>query len=285
MRARLALVAAAAAVAVALPSPADACACGVAPQARIDVERALVVFRDGREDLIISYDLRAAGKRPAVVLPVPREPKVAAVDGDPFAWLARVTAPRVAPTGGEDSDGAGVGAGAPTTIKRSTVGGYSVTRLRGGSGRTLDRWLHRNGYALPPGATPILHRYAKRGWWFVALRLVKRDSGALKPLRLRFKADAPVYPMQLAQLGTRPVNLDLYAATDGTVTAAPLRQVSAQTITDVSEPSLRGILRSGATLTKLQAVGVLPSQFRDDIVLRGEAEIFALLVAVVARLA
>jgi hypothetical protein len=283
MRARAAFALAAACLAVALPSPASACACGVAPQARIDVERALVVHRDGREDLVISYDLRAAGKRPAVVLPVPSEPKVTALDGDPFGWLEQATAPRATSGGGDE--GVVAGAGAPATIKRSTVGGYSVTRLHGGSGETLDRWLHRNGYALPAGAVPILHSYAKRGWWFVALRQAKRSSGALKPLRLRFGASTAVYPMRLSQLATRPVNLDLYAVSAGTVAAAPLRQATTVTIGDVSEPSLRDLLRRGETLTKLQAQSMDASSFKHDVVLHTEATVFRQLVAVVSRLA
>ncbi len=282
MRARVALAGLSAALVVGLPSPADACACGIAPQARIDVERALVVFRDGREDLVVSYDLRAAGARPAVVLPVPREPRVTAMSGDPFGWLERATA---RPVGGDSGGGEGAGTRAPTTIKRSTVGGYSVTRLHGGSGRSLDRWLRRNGYVLPRTATPILESYARRGWWFVALRLAKRQDGALKPLRLRFRTRTPVYPMRLAQLGTRPVQLDLYAVTNAPVTSAPLQQVSTQTVGAVSEPSLRELLRPGATLTKLQANGMPPTAFRTDLVLRDEAAVFRELVAVVASLA
>jgi hypothetical protein len=285
MRPRALLAVAAAALAVTLPSPASACACGIAPQARIDVERALVVLRDGREDLVISYDLRAAGARPAVVLPVPRAPKVTALEGDPFGWLERVTAPpRQATTDGDD--GAGVGGAAPTTIKRSTVGGYSVTRLHGGSGATLDRWLRRNGYALPKGASPILHRYAQRGWWFVALRLAKRQSGALKALRLRFRADRPVYPMRLAQLATRPVELDLYAVTDGPVEAAPLRQTYSGPVGAIQEPvpaALRPLLDSAATLTKLQADGVAPAAFGSDLVLR--TAVWTRLAALVAEIA
>jgi hypothetical protein len=288
MRARVALAAVAATLAVALPSPAGACACGIAPQARIDVERALVVFADGREDLVISYDLRAAGKRPAVVLPVPREPKVTALAGDPFAWLERVTAPRMAAGGSDGSDGAGVGAGTPTTIKRSIVGGYSVTRLHGGSGATLDRWLRRNGYALPAGAAPILHSYARRGWWFVALRLATRADGALKPLRLRFKADRPVYPMRLAQLGKRPVQLELYAVSDTVVAATPLAQGFSGPVKDLREPpppSLQALIDPAATLTKLQARALAPAVFRSDLVLRAVPSVWAGLAAVVARLA
>jgi hypothetical protein len=297
MRPRAVLTADGASAIVALPAPASACACGVAPQARIDVEHALVVLRDGREDLVISYDLRAAGKRPAVVLPVPREPKDSAVEGpDPFAYLQRVTAPPPTAAAGGGEGARGPAAGASPTIKRSVVGGYSVTRLHGGSGAMLDRWLHRNGYALPARAPAILHRYAKRGWWFVALRLAKRADGALEPLRLRFATSRAVYPMRLAQLGTRPVELDLYAVGDGELVAAPLAATFSATVKDLREAppsSLAALLDPGATLTKLQADGVAPAAFRDDIWLRAattptqhsEAAIFAALVSVVARLA
>ncbi len=298
MRVRLAILLALGAAA--LPAPVNACACGIAPQARIDVEHALVIARPGREDLIISYDLRAAGKRPAVVLPVPADPKVSAVEGEnPFAYLQRVTTPPPVAAGG-DSDGAGApaaGARAPT-IKRSVVGGYSVTRLHGGSGATLDRWLRRNGYALPAGARPILSRYAKRGWWFVALRLAKRADGALKPLRLRFATERPVYPMRLAQLGTRPVNLDLYVVGAGKLVVGQLDATFSAPVSELREAppaSLR--LPAGATLTKLQGTGVPPEVFHDDLWLTPPGElpvgrlsafepsVWAQLVALVAQLA
>ncbi|HEX6390163.1 MAG TPA: DUF2330 domain-containing protein [Solirubrobacteraceae bacterium] len=292
MRARAVLVLTAATAAVALPVPASACACGVAPQARIALERALVVHDGRREDLVISYDLRAAGARPAVVLPVPSEPAVTAVKDDPFAWLERVTARPVATAGGDDEGAAG--AAPRTTIRRSTVGGYSVTRLHGGGGRVLDRWLRRNGYALPAGAAPILERYVRRGWWFVALRLAKRQDGALKPLRLRFASARPVYPMRLAQLATQPVNLDLYAVAGEQLEAEPLARTFSRPLTELPEAAPASLrLPAGATLTKLEAVAMAPTAFRDDVWLEGVAQgrvvafdesVWAQLVTLVARL-
>lgn len=86
----LAAVALAALAAVALSSarPAQACACGVAIEASVSEEQALVIEQGGRESIVLSLDLTSDGaERAAVVLPVPSEPDVEAVrGGDPLAY-------------------------------------------------------------------------------------------------------------------------------------------------------------------------------------------------------
>ncbi len=274
MRARLLLTLAASVAATALPSPAAACACGVAPQARIDVEHALVSFAGGKEHLVISYDLRAQSAHAAIVLPVPAEPTVTALagGGNPFAYLERVAVNRTPPSDADGAVGGAAPAGAAPTVKRSTVGGYSVTRLHGGSSGSVTTWLKRNGYALPKGATPIVRQYIARRWWFVALRLAKRQDGALKPLDIAFRTDRPMYPMRLAQLATRPVQLDLYAVTPTTVEVAPLAKTFTGIVSGLAEqpptPALKRLMPQGATLTKLIADGVDPAEFRTDLWLR-----------------
>jgi hypothetical protein len=258
-----ALLATAAVLAAGGPNPADACACGVALQAKVDAERALVVHRGETEDLVVSYDLRAAGKRPAVVIPVPAEPRVKAIDGaDPLVYLDGATTPVQNGGGG---DGAPAPMGSPE-VKRSIVGGYAVTRLHGDDSRAIDRWLRRNGYALPAGAEPMLRSYVRRGWWFVALRLAKREGGALKPLKITFAAGRPVYPMRLAQLGRAAVDLDLYVVARDRVRVAPLQQEFSGAVADLPSPpdSVRALL-DGRTLTKLVARSVPPKAFTKDL--------------------
>ena len=84
------------------------------------------------------------------------------------------------------------------------IGGYDVTRLRADDAGALDDWLDENGYTLPDGAEPILADYVDEDWRFVAIRLAAGAAGALKPLRVAFDTDAPVYPMQLAQFVLDP---------------------------------------------------------------------------------
>ena len=70
-------------------APARACGCGIALQASVTRERALVIQKAGREEIIASFDLRSDDNgRAAVVLPVPGDPTVEAIEsGDPLSYL------------------------------------------------------------------------------------------------------------------------------------------------------------------------------------------------------
>lgn len=218
MRARLLIAAACAAVALTAGPPAEACACGVALQASVTRERALIVDRGGREEIIASFDLRSEGSgRGAILFPVPADPEVEEVrEGDPLAYLDRATAPKPDPDAPDTAAGAGARRGAVDVIGRATIGGYDVSRLRARDPEALDAWLDRNGYTLPAGAEPILADYVAEDWRYVAVRLARGAAeGRLKPLSIAFDTDKPVYPMRLTQLGTSPVDVTLYVLAAG----------------------------------------------------------------------
>lgn len=265
-RSVIALLALAAATAAAVP--AGACACGVALQSSVTRERALVIAKPGREEIVASFDLVRDGKRPAVVFPIPGDPKVQAVEhSDPLAYLD-------AATSAAQAVGAKPGAGGETArppvdvIGREEVGGYDVTRLRAGDPRALGRWLDANGYKLPHGAGPVLGEYVKRGWRFVAIRLAPGKAGRLKPLRVGFPTLRLVYPMRLTQLGTEPVDLTLYVAANSERTAAPLKRAWSGEVSELRPaPSgdLRRLLAPAHYLTKLEIKGASPASFKTDI--------------------
>ncbi len=121
-------------------------------------------------------------------------------------------------------------------LGRETIGGYDVARLGAGDAAALEGWLDRNGYALPPGAEPILDEYVGEGWRFVAIRLAPGADGRLKPLAVSFPTEAPVYPMKLAQLGTEPVNLTLYVLADGERSVEGLDPAFAAPVADLDPP-------------------------------------------------
>jgi len=202
-------------------APAPACGCGIALESSVSHERALIVHADGREQLVMSFDLLAQGDQPAVVVPVPARPTVKSVP-DPFAYLEDATRPReqvVERYAGDDDDDDGAAAGgaeAVDVIDRKTIGGFDVTRIAGASDPgALARWLDRNGYKLPDGATPILADYAEQGWSFVAVRLGQGGSGRLKPLSVAFDSDEPIYPMLLDKLARGSIRVDLWILAQG----------------------------------------------------------------------
>ena len=248
--------------------PAGACACGIAIDASVSEESGLVIEGEGSERIVLSLDLESDGDgRAAVVLPVPGVPAVEAVrGGDPLAYLERATAPEV-PLG---AAGGGDTAAAPPVdvLGRETIGGYDVARLGAGDATALEGWLDRNGYALPPGAEPILDEYVGEGWRFVAIRLAPGADGRLKPLAVSFPTEAPVYPMKLAQLGTEPVNLTLYVLADGERSVEGLDPVFAAPVADLDPPpppGLAPLLEQGEEVTRLEALGVAPATFTADL--------------------
>ena len=199
-------------------STAQACACGIALDATVSRERALVIDGGDSEQIVLSLDLQSdTAGRSAIVLPVPADPEVEAIGGgDPLAYLDVATAPVAAAGGGDEGVGAASGPGAGVdVIGRDEIGGYDVSRLRADDAGALDAWLDDNGYTLPDGAEPILRDYVDEGWRYVAIQLAPGSSGTLKPLSVSFDTDDPVYPMRLSQLGANPVDLTLYTLADG----------------------------------------------------------------------
>lgn len=258
--------------ALTVAAPAEACACGIALEAQVARERALVVDGDGREDIIVSLDLAAdPGGRAAVVFPVPADPEVGAVEGgDPLDYLDTATAPRAAAS--DDEDGATAGAapgGGVDVIGREEVGGYDVTRLRADDPSALNDWLDENGYELPDGATPILKTYVQQKWRYVAIRLAPEAEGRLKPLRISFAAEELVYPMRLTQLGDESVDLTLYVLADGAGGVDGAYVPYSGSVDDLSPrppEGLADLFAEGNHVTRL-SIGGAPSTFTSDLVI------------------
>lgn len=262
--------------------PAEACGCGVAIEAEVNSESALVVSTPGKEEIILSLDLESASdERAAVVLPVPGIPEVAAIeDGDPLAYLEEATQPPPeVGSGSGDDDGATAGAAPPVdVIGREEIGGYDVTRLASNDREALDTWLDRNGYEVPDGAEPIFASYIRQGWKFVAIRLADDSDGRLKPLRVSFDVDIPIYPMQLSQLSSRPVDLTLYTLADGERQVEGLDTVFSGAVSSLDPqppPELAELFEEASHVTRLEVEGAAPESFETDLVIEPltEAEV------------
>lgn len=260
--------------------PADACGCGVAIEAEVNSESGLVVVGPGEEQIILSLDLESAGdERAAVILPVPGVPEVAAIeDGDPLAYLEVATRPPPEVSSGSgDEDGATAGAAPPVdVIGREEIGGYDVTRLASSDPKALDTWLDKNGYEVPDGAGPIFDSYIRQGWKFVAIRLAPDSDGRLKPLRVSFPIDIPVYPMRLSQLSKRPIDLTLYTLADGERQVEGLDTVWSGAVTELSPappPELAELFEQGSDVTRMEVDGAAPESFDTDLVIEPLTEI------------
>jgi hypothetical protein len=253
--------------------PAHACGCGVAIEAEVNDESALVVDKPGSEEIILSLDLQSqSDERAAVILPVPGVPEVAAIDqGDPLAYLDQATQPPPSVGSSGGGDGATAGAAPPVeVIGREDVGGYDVTRLASNDREALDTWLDENGYEVPDGAEPIFASYIRQGWKFVAIRLAPGSEGRLKPLRVGFKTAIPVYPMRLSQLSTRPVDLTLYTLADGQRQVEGLETAWSGPVTALNPsppPELADLFSEGSVVTRMQVSDASPDSFDSDLVI------------------
>ncbi len=253
--------------------PADACGCGVAIEAEVNSEAGLVVASPGKEEIILSLDLASSSdERAAVVLPVPGVPEVAAIEkGDPLTYLDEATQPPPEVSAGSGEDGATAGAAPPVdVIGREQIGGYDVTRLASSDPKALDAWLDENGYAVPEGAGPIFDSYIRQGWKFVAIRLAPGSEGRLKPLRVSFDADIPIYPMRLSQLSSRPIDLTLYTLADGERQVEGLETVWSGPVTALDPappPELADLFAQGNHVTRLEVDEAAPESFQTDLVI------------------
>jgi hypothetical protein len=265
--------------------PADACGCGVAIEAEVNSESGLVIDRPGSEQIILSLDLQSqSDERAAVVLPVPGVPEVAAIDkGDPLAYLDEATQPPPSVGSSGGGDGETAGAAPPVeVIGREEIGGYDVTRLASNDREALDTWLDDNGYKVPDGAEPIFASYIRQGWKFVAIRLAPGSDGRLKPLRVSFKTDIPVYPMRLSQLSTRPIDLTLYTLADAQRQVEGLDTVFNAPVTALDPPpppELADLFAEGTYVTRLQVTNAAPETFDSDLVIEPLTEADAAAVA------
>jgi len=259
--------------------PAGACACGIAFDAEVTAERALIQHDGDRQELILSLDLArpddaTGGSRPAVVLPVPATPRVTQVDeaqATLFDELDRATAPLPSSSGGDD-DGAAPGAvgGGVDVISRRTLGAYDVSVLRSGDAGALRRWLDRHGYATPAEAEPVLGSYVRDDWAFVAIRLADGPEAgelSLRPLKVRFRSDELVYPLELSRVGTAPVSVRLYVAAGHRVVASGFDTFHAGTVAEIAgdlSPAVRDALKGGF-LTRLEIRNRRPGAITGDV--------------------
>ena len=251
-------------------APAGACACGIAIEATVSQEKALVIEGEGTEEIVLSLDLTSDGTEPpAVILPVPGEPEVAAIEeGDPLAYLDEATAFAQAVGAGPGDGSDGATAGAVDVIGREEIGGYDVSRLSATDPGALEAWLADNGYEPPPGSEPIFAEYVDEGWSYVAIRLAESADGSLKPLRVSFPTEEFVYPMRLAQLGTVPVDLTLYVLADAERGVAELATAFDAPVSELDPqppPELEELFAQGTYVTKLQAQAAPPSTFTSDL--------------------
>jgi hypothetical protein len=192
---------------------------GVSGQMVSSPRQEAVIIRDGTETQVILRTHFAAGpKELAWIIPVPAAPtQVGPADDKLFETLEARTAPVFTEdtgSGGGMPFGCGCGyAGRHFAVAhldgvivegRGTAGIYDWTALGATDAAGLQKWLNSSGYALPPGATPVLDRYVRQGWHWLAVKVRVEESDkptlAPHPITFRYKSAEVVYPLAISQL-------------------------------------------------------------------------------------
>lgn len=176
----------------------------------------------------------------AWIVPVPSVPELSLSATGAFGLLEQLTAPQVGVgtqnicpvsewqcryhdplwCGGDDDDSPGgfVDAGSsigdasdnPTPdgvdiVDRQTVGDYDTIIFSAGDTAAAVAWLQGEGFIVNETMGPYMQPYADGGMLFVAAKLLPgAEATAIKPLRMRFAAPAPMIPLVLTAVAAEP---------------------------------------------------------------------------------
>jgi len=212
-------------------------------------QRAIVVFDDQQETLILQTAYEGDRSDFAWVIPVPKllgAGNVSTVSADIFDELYWLTEP--AAYGYRASHASclmGCSSGSGPEQFRSVrvwdtfqVDDYELTILSAAESSDLASWLDANAFAFPPDHQDELDYYVNSSWFFVAAKInpaTREDNAALppgagggygegteemRPLCLSFTTDEPVYPLRISTVSTQSeVEVLLYVIAPHRMTA------------------------------------------------------------------
>lgn len=203
-------------------------------------QKALIVFQDNREDLILQVKYDGASSDFAWLVPTPSRPSPGDAAPQVFTDLHGLFEPKSAGFGGgRAAGGFGGFGGGVEVLEEARVGVYDLTVLAADDSDALWRWLTQHGYRPAPGVRSVLDSYIYRRWFFTAMRVnpVRADAsrrsrsnaGLLHPIRLTFSAQEPVYPLRISSINRGPTDLLLFVAADTPVRARGFRSDSRRT--------------------------------------------------------
>ena len=220
------------ALAGAIAPPARACACGAVisrdPRLTVSGETSIMRWDGEHEEIVLRMAVDSDRGDAALLLPTPEPARARLGDRSWFGMLRGISEPvtrydrsdwwpddwfhlplpgAASPEGGGQPD--------VTVHGETDVGPYHVASLSARDPDALAGWLKRNGYRLKGKVADGLAPYVKKGWHYTAVKLRatgddKGLHGALTPLRVRFAAGAPVYPMRLSRAITTNQHVRLY---------------------------------------------------------------------------
>lgn len=201
-------------------------------------QKAVILFAEGMQDLIIQVQYDCAEGGFAWLVPLPSQPEVAVSDGAIFAELLDYTYAR-SKWQVEDLSGRGpmggfglVRGGAPVdggvnVLERKRVGVYDVAVLEADTAEDLVRWCEGHGYMVSAKAEKVLATYVDRGWVFTAMRIhpevnsedaaVALEAGTIDPIRFTFPTDEAIYPLRISSINRGATDVLVYVLAEDTL--------------------------------------------------------------------
>jgi len=208
-------------------------------------QKAILVYADGHEDLILQVKYQGPVEEFGWLVPVPDRPTVQPGSLQCFYELSRYTQehweprPMSATMGMSDASPALAGGGPPPpvqVIEIKTVGAYEVAVLSASTPGSLEDWLAANQFAFPKAKAAVIDDYVRRHWYFVAIKInlakaggfqlasgaarrtagiksnvaAKLSEGELPPLQLSFASDQCVFPLKISSVNGTPSEVQVY---------------------------------------------------------------------------
>ena len=183
-------------------------------------QKAIILYENNREDLILAVKYEGNADEFAWVIPVPNYPDIDVSDPDLFWELSEIT-----------TEGLPVRTGCARFIplplspmvqvlERTIIGPYDVAILSAQDPTALVDWLNSNGYSFPEEGEKILDDYITKEWYFVATRINTGEEatglavGTIEPLKLSFESDEIIYPLRITSLSSKASEVLLYVFAD-----------------------------------------------------------------------
>ncbi|MCA8914290.1 MAG: DUF2330 domain-containing protein [Planctomycetes bacterium] len=230
-------------------------------------QKGLVFFADGREELVIrpSYTVEGEGivvKNDAVegfnslawIVPVPNLPDTyKEADAKLFTELADFTEPMERPSKGDKRNALGDDWGPAEKqgaefLEQVKVGDYTIqpVKAKGELGAAeLNNWLGDNGFGKVD--EKVMKHYIDKEYYWLAVKLNNDKglpaNGEVKPLRIGFATDKPVYPIKINQ-GRGSFDLELWVITQQQIDTELTKAQGLKTVTQQDNEMLQANLKT-----------------------------------------
>ncbi len=136
------------------------------------------------------------------------------------------------------------GGDAVRVLDRQTIGSYEVSVIESSDATALVQWLDKAGTPLPDQAQSVIESYVKEGWCFMTARFRKEieADASPHPIRIKFPAAKPIYPMRLTGVVSDRLDLDLVVIGPRVAECTPLRLLRSRELIDPeAEPMFNGL--------------------------------------------